>query len=120
MRSASRKENLKMYWKVSLIIPAIVCQEILGNWDIIGTSGVVCIHTMLMPNSKLLCMERPHMPPYSINLQTGGNTVTEIDLKGGAAVDASWKTLWQQKPTIYNTFCAGVRLMILIVACTNG
>jgi hypothetical protein len=83
-------------------------QMIMGSWDVIGTSGVVCIHAMLLPNSKLLCMERPHMPPYQINTQTGGNTVTEIDLKGGSDVDGLWKAVSQQKSTIYNTFCAGV------------
>jgi hypothetical protein len=90
------------------LFPCVLSQESKGSWDIIGTSGVVCIHSMLLPHSKLLCMERPHMPPYSINTQTGGNTVTEIDLKGGAAVDGVWKAIWQLKPTIYNTFCAGV------------
>jgi hypothetical protein len=105
---------------IGLILPFALSQGIIGSWDVIGTSGVVCIHTMLLPNSKLLCMERPHMPPYSINSQTNGNTVVEIDLKGGQPIDGSWQAIWQQKPTIYNTFCAGVSQLLLNIACSIG
>ena len=36
-----------------------------GRWDPSGSSGVICIHTALLPDSRLLCFERPHMPPVS-------------------------------------------------------
>jgi hypothetical protein len=103
-----------------MILPVVLSQGIIGNWDLIGTSGVVCIHSMLLPNSKLLCMERPHMPPYSINSQTNGNTVVEIDLLGDAEIDRPWQAVWHQRPTILNTFCAGVRQLLLTLACSNG
>ena len=37
------------------------------NWqNIAGTgSGVICIATALLPNNRLFCFERPHMPPVS-------------------------------------------------------
>jgi len=36
-----------------------------GKWDPSGKSGVVCIHMALLPDSRLLCFERPHQGPVS-------------------------------------------------------
>ncbi len=36
-----------------------------GKWDPSGKGGVVCIHTALLPDSRLLCFERPHQDPVS-------------------------------------------------------
>ena len=39
----------------------------LGYWDIIGSSGAVCIHTFQLPDDRLLCVERPHERPVNRN-----------------------------------------------------
>ena len=36
-----------------------------GKWDPSGKGGVVCIHTALLPDSRILCFERPHQDPVS-------------------------------------------------------
>jgi hypothetical protein len=79
----------------------------IGKWDVIGSSGTVCIHTALLPNSKLLCFERPHENPYPINPNTNGRTVTEINLLGRVNADGTWSATWAQSPLYYNAFCAG-------------
>ncbi|KAI9203469.1 uncharacterized protein BJ171DRAFT_460294 [Polychytrium aggregatum] len=38
-----------------------------GKFEIIGQTGVVCIHLALLPNERFLCMERPHIWPYPSN-----------------------------------------------------
>lgn len=78
-----------------------------GKWESSGLSGVACIHTALLPDNKLLCMERPHMDPYPENPNTNGLLSTQIDLKGTVNADGSWTA----KPTAIgisnNPFCAG-------------
>ena len=66
--------------------------------NFLGTSNVVCIHTALLPNMRVLCTERPHMTPYPQNPLTNGRTSTEIDL--------STKTI-TVKPVLNNPFCCG-------------
>ena len=95
---------------LSMILSILASNSEMGMWDVAGSSAVVCIHTALLPNSKLLCMERPHMPPYPINALSSGMTAVEIDLKGrSSSFDSPWLASNQIRPTIYNTFCAGVR-----------
>lgn len=51
---------------------------------IIGNTGVVCIHTMLLPDMRILCMERPHTatPKYPVNPNTNGRVVSELRIRG--------------------------------------
>ncbi|KAJ3113669.1 hypothetical protein HK098_007598 [Nowakowskiella sp. JEL0407] len=61
-----------------------------GSWSVVGDSGVVCIHSALLPGPepagtryKILCAERPHAGkhrPYLTNQKTGGETTTEVDV----------------------------------------
>ncbi|KAJ3105513.1 hypothetical protein HDU97_007992 [Phlyctochytrium planicorne] len=74
-----------------------------GSWKVKpGKTGSLCIHSLLLPNSKLVCVERPHQIPYpTLNPETGGWTSTMMDL-----------TEPELKPVILkdlktNAFCAG-------------
>ena len=92
---------------LALISSVVNAQSALGSWEISGSSGTVCIHTALLPNSRLLCFERPHMNPYPINPFTSGRTGSEINLLGQVSTTGSWTASWVQKPIFYNAFCAG-------------
>jgi hypothetical protein len=71
-----------------------------GSWENIGSSGVVCIHTIALPDQKLLCIERPHQGIYPPNPFTGGALSTEIDISSG-------KAIFTPIPILNNPFCAG-------------
>ncbi|KAJ3105516.1 hypothetical protein HDU97_007995 [Phlyctochytrium planicorne] len=74
-----------------------------GFWKVKGGGvGVTCIHAALLPNRKLLCIERPHTDPYPIlNPNTGGWTSTETDLSQDPLNPIILKDLTS------NAFCAG-------------
>lgn len=63
-----------------------------------------CIHTALLPSSRLLCIERPHENPYPFNANTNGRTATEVKLLND---DGEWAPSWTVKPLRTNAFCAG-------------
>ena len=46
----------------AILINGVACDP---YWQNIGGtgSGVVCIAAALLPNNRLFCYERPHMPP---------------------------------------------------------
>eukprot|EP00842_Homolaphlyctis_polyrhiza_P004129 jgi/Hompol1/4717/HPOL_001812-RA len=99
---------------LALAIGNAMAQD-LGVWTPAGSSGVVCIHTMLLPNSRLLCNERPHdsfpkgTPRYPANPNTGGLVSTEIDLLNGADLTsyAPWTSKFTPKSIDTNPFCGG-------------
>jgi hypothetical protein len=109
--------------KAFKLISAIAAQSLLANdisnvhtmkasankglWQDSGLSGVTCIHTALLPDSKLLCMERPHMAPYPENPNTNGLLSTQIDLKGTVNQDGSWTANPTAISVVNNPFCAG-------------
>ncbi|KAI8809729.1 hypothetical protein BJ742DRAFT_708330 [Cladochytrium replicatum] len=78
----------------------------IGRWDnVTGTTGVVCIHTAMLPGpapmgSKwhLMCMERPHVAPYAVNAQTNQETTVEID---------PWNGNFTTTHVLRNPFCSG-------------
>ncbi|KAI8850644.1 hypothetical protein BC829DRAFT_431720 [Chytridium lagenaria] len=74
-----------------------------GSWAIKGgNTGSVCIHAALLPDSKLLCVERPHTQPYNLlNPNTGGYTSTVTDLKPESLTPQVLTDLYS------NPFCAG-------------
>eukprot|EP00842_Homolaphlyctis_polyrhiza_P002995 jgi/Hompol1/3697/HPOL_006729-RA len=80
-----------------------------GVWTPAGSAGIVCIHTMLLPNSRLLCNERSHLPPYPDNPNTGGLVSTEIDLLNGADIKsyAPWTSKFTPRPISTNPLCSG-------------
>eukprot|EP00842_Homolaphlyctis_polyrhiza_P003039 jgi/Hompol1/3736/HPOL_006712-RA len=81
-----------------------------GVWTPAGSSGVVCIHTLLLPNSRLVCNERPHdSSHYPVNPNTGGLVSTEIDLLNGADIKsyAPWTSKFTPKSIDTNPFCGG-------------
>lgn len=82
----------------------------LGKWEASGVSGVVCIHTALLPDSKLLCMERPHQSPYQPNSNTGGFLSSQIDLRGTVNADGSWTAKYNAINVVNNPFCKISRL----------
>ncbi|KAJ3034891.1 hypothetical protein HDV00_004579 [Rhizophlyctis rosea] len=96
-------------WSVLSSIPTTSAQQ--GQWNVIGDSHVVCIHTVQLPNGKLLCIERPREHPYSFNPNSNGRTVAELDLQGesvegGATYVAT--NYHNQPPSVYaNAFCGG-------------
>ena len=57
-RSGNKQISLKF-----LHMPSAI-----GAWDVIGSSGVVCIHAIYLPDNRLLCIERPHEDPVSDRL----------------------------------------------------
>ncbi len=57
-----------------------------GAWTVVGSNKVVCIHTMVLPNDTVLCVERPHNTatnPFPINPFTDGRVVTETRMSPG-------------------------------------
>jgi hypothetical protein len=73
----------------------------LGVWKDFGISGAVCVHSILLPNEKLLCVERPHQAPYAANPYTNAELATEIDLKSTNEVK------FTVVPIDNNPFCGG-------------
>ncbi|KAJ3099991.1 hypothetical protein HDU96_010490 [Phlyctochytrium bullatum] len=86
-----------------IVRPATAIVEGSGTWTVKeGNTGVVCIHNALLPDSKLLCIARPHTKPYPlINNLTGGWTSTLTDLKADVLRPIPLKSLQS------NPFCAG-------------
>ncbi|KAJ3094579.1 hypothetical protein HDU96_001564 [Phlyctochytrium bullatum] len=74
-----------------------------GTWSVKnGDTGSVCIHSALLPNSRLLCIERPHTKPYNeLNPRTGGFTSTITDLTADTLTPVILRDL------ATNPFCAG-------------
>ncbi|KAJ3215608.1 hypothetical protein HDU67_000206 [Dinochytrium kinnereticum] len=74
-----------------------------GTWAIKGgNTGSVCIHSALLPDSKLLCIERPHTSPYNLfNPLTSGYTSTLTDLTSENLQPQILRDLYS------NPFCAG-------------
>ncbi|RKO90455.1 hypothetical protein BDK51DRAFT_35389 [Blyttiomyces helicus] len=90
---------------------------------------ITCIHTMLLPQSRLMCIERPHKGPGdggpfnstsnsdSIVAPTGGffpgngvsnRTVALIELQGEGPVVLSASIFEDGAPNVYaNSFCGG-------------
>nr|KAJ3418408.1 hypothetical protein HK105_008349 [Polyrhizophydium stewartii] len=70
-----------------------------GAWTLVGNSGVVCIHTFLVPGMRL----------YPSNVNTGGLISTEIDLLNGADINGfgKWTTKFTPREVATNPFCAG-------------
>ncbi|KAJ3286506.1 hypothetical protein HK104_008998 [Borealophlyctis nickersoniae] len=96
---------------LGLVASLDVASAQLGQWDVIGDSAVVCIHTLQLPNGKLLCIERPREKPFSFNPYSNGRTVSEITLEG-ESVEGSTPSVSSsfsiQAPDIYaNAFCGG-------------
>jgi hypothetical protein len=71
-----------------------------GSWQLIGQSGVVCIHTFMLPDNKLVCLERPHEGIYPPNPNTGSTLATQLDISSG-------RVTYQPIPIRNNPFCAG-------------
>jgi hypothetical protein len=91
--------------KLSFIFAMVAAD--LGIWQSSGTSGVTCVHTALLPNSRLLCFERPHMAPYPPNKNTNGVLSTEIDLMGTVNADGTWTPKITPIAVNDNPFCSG-------------
>ena len=91
----------------------------LGSWNVLGTAGSVCIHTVLLPNNHLLCVERPKETPYPPNPYTQGQTVVDINLYGDKDANGKPKPTWEVRPYPVNPFCGGHSMLpngsILIV-----
>lgn len=79
----------------------------LCQWTPAGSSGVVCIHTALLPNSQVLCLERPHKDQYPINSLTGGLLSAQIDVMNTANADGSWTSKFTPIAIENNPFCGG-------------
>jgi hypothetical protein len=88
------------------ILSALVICGI-GRWEPAGPSGVVCIHTLQLPDDKLQCMERPHPTPFKINQATGPILTTEINLKAIIGADGKWTANFTPIETETNPFCGG-------------
>jgi hypothetical protein len=100
---------------LSLAALSVAAQD---TWEVIGDSKVVCIHTALLPDSKILCAERPHEDPYQPNSKTNGRVSVEIDLLAPGGVTATVREVQE------NPFCAGHAQMadgnILMIGGENG
>lgn len=63
-----------------ILLLDLINAQAAGRWDASGSSGVVCIHTMLIPNMKIVCNERPRKLPYTQNPNTNQmSTSVEIE-----------------------------------------
>ncbi|RKP01494.1 hypothetical protein CXG81DRAFT_11913 [Caulochytrium protostelioides] len=72
-----------------------------GQWETWHrNTGVTCIHNLLLPNDRLVCIERPQERPYGINLNTMGETAVEIDI-------SQPDQPFQINPIHKNAFCGG-------------
>ncbi|KAJ1557072.1 hypothetical protein HK405_000913, partial [Cladochytrium tenue] len=81
--------------------PVLATTDQIGQWDVLDfNTGVVCIHSALLPNSRILCIERPHTSPYPGNPNTANLTSTVIDLLRGPKQALAF-------PLAYNAFCNG-------------
>ncbi|KAI9350614.1 hypothetical protein DFJ73DRAFT_383784 [Zopfochytrium polystomum] len=68
-----------------------------------GKTGSMCIHNLLLPNDKLMCIERPHTHPFPfINPNTNGVTSVIISIDPNAGTIS-----YAPNPVVYNAFCAG-------------
>ncbi|KAI8850647.1 hypothetical protein BC829DRAFT_388580 [Chytridium lagenaria] len=75
-----------------------------GTWRVkSGETGSLCIHSLLLPDNKLVCVERPHQSPVIqiLNEKTGGWTSSLVDLSRDQITFTSLKDLTT------NPFCAG-------------
>ncbi|KAI8906059.1 hypothetical protein EDD86DRAFT_229118 [Gorgonomyces haynaldii] len=88
-----------------MLFPSVLAQK--GEWSLAGSSGVVCIHTALLTNSRLLCFERPHKDQYPSNQFSGGLLSSEIDLMAKVNADGTWTSSFKPVPVTTNPFCAG-------------
>ncbi|KAH9271380.1 hypothetical protein BASA83_006472 [Batrachochytrium salamandrivorans] len=95
-----------------LALPLATTAQSLGVWSPSGSAGVTCIHTMLLPNSKLVCNERPHTF-YPTNPNTNGMVSTEIDLLNGASIAsfAPWVSKFTPLAVDTSPFCGGHSIM---------
>ncbi|KAJ3236287.1 hypothetical protein HDU81_010964 [Chytriomyces hyalinus] len=75
-----------------------------GTWTTLaGSTGSLCIHSILLPDNQIMCIERPHTKPYPwLNPNTKGitSTVVQLDTEKG-------EISFQTAPLKYNAFCAG-------------
>jgi hypothetical protein len=76
-----------------------------GSWEDAGESGVVCIHTALLPNNHVLCMERPHQSPYPINTNTNTYLTTDINLHGRKNANGAFVSNFTALQLLTNPFC---------------
>ncbi|KAI8607891.1 hypothetical protein BC830DRAFT_1072599, partial [Chytriomyces sp. MP71] len=68
-----------------------------------GQTGSLCIHSLLLPGNKLVCIERPHTHPYPwINPLTNGSTSTLVHLNL-----QNNSISFVLNPLRFNAFCAG-------------
>jgi hypothetical protein len=58
-----------LFTQHSLIICSVPCEHnlLIFTSTLGGGSGAICIHIALLPNNKLLCVERPHISPVSFD-----------------------------------------------------
>ncbi|KAI8834648.1 hypothetical protein BJ741DRAFT_609609 [Chytriomyces cf. hyalinus JEL632] len=75
-----------------------------GTWSTLdGSTGSLCIHSILLPDNQLMCIERPHTKPYEwINKNTNGVTATVIKMD-----TEKGQISFKPAPIKYNAFCAG-------------
>ncbi|KAJ3034940.1 hypothetical protein HDV00_004518 [Rhizophlyctis rosea] len=96
-------------WWCLTSLPGVLAQQ--GEWNVIGDSHVVCIHSVQLPNGKLLCIERPREEPYSFNNNSNGRTVAELNIQGQSVDGGATyvETLYhKESPSTYaNSFCGG-------------
>ncbi|KAI8607225.1 glyoxal oxidase N-terminus-domain-containing protein [Chytriomyces sp. MP71] len=88
----------------ALLATGAAAQQQSKNWATMsGITGSLCIHSLLLPNRQLLCIERPHTKPYPfLNPNTNGTTATIVSL------DLDKDSIsYSVAPLKYNAFCAG-------------
>jgi hypothetical protein len=79
----------------------------LGVWEEFGISGAVCMHSILLPNEKILCVERPHVMPYPFNSYTNSEISVEINLKASKTADGKWESNFTVVPVNDMPVCGG-------------
>ncbi|KAI9203470.1 uncharacterized protein BJ171DRAFT_475821 [Polychytrium aggregatum] len=94
----------------STLAPSVLGQQNLpGKWDVIGNTGVTCIHLILLPNERFLCMERPHPFPYQPNQNTFAGSKypsLTVELDPSKYTGDPNSNLYQVTPKMdYSPFC---------------
>jgi hypothetical protein len=88
------------------LLTSVIAQDI-GYWDNAGITGAACVHLYLLPESRLVCVERPHKFPYQPNPHTGGILATEINLLDKINADGTWTAKFTPNHVQTSPFCGG-------------
>jgi hypothetical protein len=99
-------EKMKFIWSL-MSMHVSLAQTFNGEWHKSGLSGAVCVHAILLPEARVLCLERAHIAPYPPNANTQAAVATEINLMAKVNDDGTWVSSFTPIPILSNPYCGG-------------